>query len=179
MVKFKSKLIKKKYLNINCKNIINMNIEINSKLETYNYLVDLYIDTIHKLIDSSHSLKILPFKIIFSMNYIKKYISDNRLEILQNGIMHLLYNKETILNFDISKLDNLDDEINDNVSIKKCINNINDKNDKNLSTSNDMLCLIIEIKNNAKKLCNDDLIIIKKYFELLIIILEKIQFLFF
>jgi len=179
MVKFKSKLIKKKYLNINCKNIINMNIEINSKLETYNYLVDLYIDTIHKLIDSSHSLKILPFKIIFSMNYIKKYISDNRLETLQNGIMHLLYNKETILNFDISKLDNLDDEINDNVSIKKCINNINDKNDKNLSTSNDMLCLIIEIKNNAKKLSNDDLIIIKKYFELLIIILEKIQFLFF
>ena len=53
-----------------------MNIETNSKLETYNYLVDLYIDTIHKLIDSSYSLKILPFKIIFSIChcYINYYI---------------------------------------------------------------------------------------------------------
>lgn len=162
--------------------------EENKKLDTYNYLMELYIDTIHKLIDSSYSLGILPFKVIIGMNWIKKQISENRVETLQNGITYLLTNKETILNFDLSKLDELDEDSDDNMSIKSCVNKFKNKNNinvlnsnisnSNLSNSDDMLNLIIEIKNNTKRLSIEDIVVIKKYFELLIIILEKIQTIF-
>lgn len=153
------------------------NDELNA-FDQYNYLMDTYIDTIIKLIDTSYSMKILPFKIMFSSNYIKKYIYTNRLEVLQNGLDYLLTNKDTVINFNASNLDELDEDFDDNVSVKSCISNIKQHtNDKNnfLSSSDDMLNLMIEIKNNAKKLCSDDIDIIKKYFELLIIILENIQ----
>lgn len=160
----------------------------NEKLEVYNYLMETYIDTINKLIDTSYSLGILPFKAILGMNWIKKHISENRVETLQNGIVYLLENKEIILNFDLSKLDELDEDSDDNMSIKSCVNkfknnNISLKNNisnttNNVSGSDDMLNLIIEIKNNTKKISQDDIEIIKKYFELLIIILEKIKKLF-
>lgn len=151
--------------------------ENNTKIDTYNYLMDLYIDSIHKLIDNSYSLGILPFKVILGMGCIKKHISDNRLETLQNGIMYLLTNKDTILNFDLMKLDELDEESDDNMSIKSCVNKFKKNNEmyQNISTPDEMLNIIIEIKNNTKKLHFEDVKIIKKYFELLILILEKIQ----
>lgn len=163
---------------------MNNSYDENKKVDTYNYLMDLYVDTIHKLIDSSYSLGILPFKIVISMGWIKKHISENRVETLQNGITYLLTNKDTILNFDLTKLDELDEDSDDNMSIKSCVNkfknNRNNNNNNNISnssisSSDDMLNLIIEIKNNTKKISSEDVIIIKKYFELLIIILEKIQ----
>jgi hypothetical protein len=168
----------------------------NEKLNNYNYLMELYIDTIHKLIDTSYTLNILPFKVMFGLNWIKKHISENRLESLQNGITYLLGNKEIILNFNLLKLDELDVDSDDNMSIKSCVNKFNNvKTNSNMTNSNmtnsnmtnsnmtnsnmtspdDMLNLIIDIKNNTKKLSSEDVLIIKKYFELLIIILEKIQ----
>ena len=153
----------------------------NKKIDTYNYLMELYIDTIHKLIDNSYSMGILPFKIVIGMGMIKKQISENRFETLQNGIDYLLHNKDTILNFDLTKLDELDEDSDDNMSIKSCVSKFNNNDNKNnMSKSNigspdEMLNLIIEIKNNTKKLSYEDIIIIKKYFELLIMILEKIQ----
>lgn len=152
----------------------------------YNYLMDTYIDTIIKLIDTSYSMRILPLKIMFGIGYIKNYIKSNRLEILQNGFDYLLANKDTILNFDIDKLNELDEDYDDNISLKSCISNIkNHQNIKNqttttnfISDSDDMLNLMIEIKNNTIKLCLDDIEIIQKYFELIIIILENIQKLF-
>jgi len=146
--------------------------EQTNKLEIYNYLIETYIDTINKLIDISYSMNILPFKVILGMNYIKKYLSDNRFETLQNGITYLLTNKDTVLNFDITNLDELDEDLSDNVSVKSCVNKYSEQK------SNDILNLIIEIKNNTKKISNSDVLIIKKYFELLIVILEKIQNLF-
>ena len=151
----------------------------NEKLEVYNYLMETYIDTINKLIDTSYSLGILPFKAIIGMNWIKKHISENRVETLQNGIVYLLENKEIILNFDLSKLDELDEDLYDNISIKSCVNKFKNNNisntTNNINGSDDMLNLIIEIKNNTKKISPVDIEIIKKYFELLIIILEKIK----
>lgn len=149
----------------------------------YNYLMDTYIDTIIKLIDTAYSMRILPFKIMFGMGYIKNYIQSNRFDILQNGFNYLLSNKETILNFDIANLNELDEDFDDNISLKSCISNLkqnqkikNQVNTNNfISDSDDMLNLMIEIKNNTLKLCLDDIEIIKKYFELIIIILENIQ----
>ncbi len=158
------------------------NLEQQLLFEKYNYLMDSYIDTIIKLIDTSYSLRILPLKIMFGLGFIKNYIQSNRFDILQNGLDYLLTNKETILNFDISNLDEIDEDFDDNVSIKSCINNIKQyqqskqSNTNNfISNSDDMLNLIIEIKNNTKKLCSDDILLIKNYFELLIIILENIK----
>lgn len=156
------------------------------QVNIYTNLMDMYINTIIELLDTSYTLGILPFKIIMGMYWIKKQISENRIEILQNGIKFLLTNKETILNFDLTKLDELDEDSDDNMSIKSCVNNFktNTKYNNNFMKSNinddsdEMLKLIIEIKNNTKKLSNYDVDIIKKYFELLIIILEKIQELF-
>lgn len=157
----------------------NLNLNKQSSLEKYNYLMDIYIDTINKLLDTSYSLRILPFKIMFGLGLIKNYIESNRLDILQNGLDYLLTNKETILNFDIKNLNELDEDFDDNVSIKSCINNIKQSPQTNMNNfiynSGDILNLIIEIKNNAKKLHQDDIFLIKKYFELLIVILENIN----
>jgi hypothetical protein len=150
-------------------------------INQYNYLMETYINTIIQLIDTSYSMKILPLKVMFGLSWIKNYIQTNRFEVLENGINYLLANKDIILNFDIEKLDELDEDFDDNVSIKSCISNIK-QNHKNISNkpdiitnSDEMLNLMIDIKNNTKKLCVEDIIIIKSYFELLIIILEKIQ----
>lgn len=161
--------------------------EINSEniqITQYNYLMDTYINTIIELIDTSYSMRILPLKVMFGLSWIKNYIQSNRFEVLENGINYLLANKDIVLNFDIEKLDELDEDFDDNVSIKSCISNIKqthkniDKTSNIISDSDDMLNLMIEIKNNTKKLCIDDIMIIKSYFELLIIILEKIQSMF-
>ena len=158
-------------MNVNCENN-----NYDNKLNTYNYLIEKYIDTIIKLIDTAYMLKILPFKIIMSMNYIKKYVKDNKFEILENGITYLLNNKEIILNFDIDNLDNLDEDSDDNMSIKSCVNNFNTNTSATSTAStSEILDLIIEIKNKCKKLQYEDIEIIQKYFEILIIILEKIQ----
>lgn len=165
------------------------NSDLSNCLDIYNFLMDSYIDTIIKLLDTSYSMNLLPFKIIFSLGWIKNYIRTNRYEVLQNGILYILSNKDIIINFDLDKLDELDKDNDDNISIKSCVDNfkhnysnkINFAFDKNnvdenfLNNSDDMLNLIIEIKNNTKKLNYSDVIIIKKYFELIILILEKIQ----
>jgi len=163
-------------------NTYNYNSSECSLFEQYNYLMDMYIDTIIKLIDTSYSFRILPLKIMFGLGFLKNHIQSNRFDILQNGLDYLLTNKETILNFDINNLNELDEDFDDNVSIKSCINNIKKhqetkqiNTDNVISNSDEMLNLIIEIKNNTKKLDQDDLIIIKKYFELLVIILENIK----
>jgi 5'-3' exonuclease len=90
------------------------------------------------------------------------------LEILEGGIMHLLPNKDDILNFNIDNLDELDD----NLSIKEIKNNISNNN------PNEILNLVIEIKNNSKKLNKLEIETIKEYVQLLILVLEKIKILY-
>jgi len=150
-------------------------VDIDFKLENYNYLVNSYIETIINLVDCSNSLNILPFKIKLSLGFIKNYIFANKMEVLENGIKYLLVNKDIIINFDLNKLDELDEDTDDNISIKSCINNV--KKIKNIDSNqeDDLLNLIIEIKNNSKKLSENKINIIKQYFELLICILENIQ----
>jgi hypothetical protein len=157
------------------------NYEQKIKYETYEFLMETYIETIHKLIDFAYKLNILPLKLIFGINYIKKYISENRFETLQNGINYLLKNKETILSFDIKNLDELDVDSDDNMSIKSCVNNINRNSNLSQGIPNDtdqILNLMIEIKNNAKKLSIEDIELVKKHFELIVMILQQIENLF-
>lgn len=165
-----------------------MELNINYKLERFQYLIDTYNDVIIKLIDFSYDKNLLPFKIMISLSYIKSYIKANKIELLEGGIKYLLIYKNEILNFDINNLNelDLDSDNDDNISRKKCMNNIkNVKNDLNLSEknneslkNNEILNLIIEIKNKSKNLDKIDIKIIRDYFEILIIILEQIKILY-
>jgi vacuolar-type H+-ATPase subunit F/Vma7 len=148
------------------------NLEAEYKIETYNFLMETYIETIHKLIDITVEKRILPLKIAFASNFIKEYVKDNRIEILEQSIIHILGNKETILNFDIANLDELDKDMCDNISVKSYLNKIKKTEDTGI------IDLIIEIKNNSKTLSEYNIALIKKYFELMINILEKIKELF-
>ena len=150
-------------------------------IEKFNYLTNQYIELIINLIDYCDEKKILPKKIIFFLDTIKKNLIENKFEIIQNSLQHILENKETILNF---SLDSLEEDSND-----KSSNNLNNiyqlknliKNTNQYTNQNELeiINLIIEIKKNAKiLLIKDDIIIIKDYIEIMIMILEKIKILF-
>ena len=163
------------------------NVSMPDNYAMYNNLMELYTCTIINLIDVSNSMKILPLKVMFGINYIKNHIISNRFEILQTGLNYVLTNKDLILNFNLNRLDELDIDSDDNTSIKSCVKKYKKSSTKNInnnlggesflteSNPDEILELIISVKNNAKKLSIDDITIIKKYFELLIDILEQIQ----
>ena len=146
-------------------------------IEKFNYLTNQYIELIINLIDYCEQKKILPKKIIFFLDIIKKNLNENKFEIIQNSLHHILGNKETILNFSLDSLeeDNYyekSDYLNNIYQLKKLIKNTNEN-------ELEIINLIIEIKKNAKKLLiKDDIIIIKDYIEIMILVLEKINVLF-
>lgn len=155
--------------------------EYSNKIYLFSELSNKYVSIIEKLLDFSVSKKILPLKILVGLSMVKKYITDNKIVLIQNGVKYLLNYKETILNFDIKNLDELDNDSDDNISRKSCLSNISTAKkimNENTFRDNEILDLIIEIKNNAKILDETDKIIIKGYIELLIMILEKIKNLF-
>jgi hypothetical protein len=145
-------------------------------VEKFNYLTNQYIELIINLIDYCNEKKILPTKIIFFLDLIKKNLNENKFEIVQNSLLHILENKETILNFSIDSLEEDNDDKSNNLNniyqLKKLIKNT-DQNEL------EIINLIIEIKKNAKTLLiKDDITIIKDYIEIMIMILEKIKILF-
>jgi hypothetical protein len=150
-------------------------------IEKFNYLTNQYIELIINLIDYCDEKKILPKKIIFFLDTIKKNLNENKFEIIQNSLQHILENKQTILNFSLDSLEeDSDDSSNNNLNniyqLKNLIKNTNQYTNQN---ELEIINLIIEIKKNAKiLLIKDDIIIIKDYIEIMIMILEKIKILF-
>ena len=157
--------------------------DLDYKLDRFNLLTNNYIDTINSLLDIAVSNKIVPFKLLIGLPLIKDYILTNRIDLLEYGVQYILSNKSDIMNFDINRLDELDSNSDDNISRKECINNIDNAklkiNDKiNFATnynSNEIIEIIVQIKNNSKNLDNFTVMMIKNYFELLILILEQIK----
>jgi hypothetical protein len=149
-------------------------------IEKFNYLTNQYIELIISLIDYCEEKKILPKKVIFFLDSIKKKLNDNKFEIIQNSLVHILENKDIILNFSLDSLkedysEDSDDKLNNLNNIYQLKNLIKNNNQNELEIIN----LIIEIKKNAKMLLiKDDIIIIKDYIEIMIMILEKIKILF-
>ena len=145
-------------------------------IEKFNYLTNQYIELIINLIDYCEEKKILPKKITFFLDTIKNNLNENKFEIIQNSLNNILENKETILNFSLDSLEDSDDKSNNNLNniyqLKKLIKNTN-------QNELEIINLIIEIKKNAKiLLIKDDMVIIKDYIEIMIMILEKIKILF-
>lgn len=160
--------------------------DFDNKLNTFDVLVNNYIEVIYSLIDFSLRNNLLPIKLVLTIPFLRDYIKSNRIVLLEHGIIYLLKNKEQILNFSIEKLDELDeldDDSDDNISRKECKNNITNIKDtfssdlKNIE-GNEILNIIIEIKNNSKKLDKQNIELIRNYINLLIIILEEIKKLF-
>ncbi len=157
--------------------------DLDSKLNTFDILVENYIEVINNLIDLSLRNNLLPMKLVITIPFLRDYVKSNRIVLLEHGIIYLLKNKEQILNFSLDKLDELDDDSDDNVSRKECksnIANIKDKLSSDLKNieGNEILNIIIEIKNNSKKLDKQNIELIRNYINLLIMILEEIKKLF-
>jgi hypothetical protein len=151
------------------------------KIEKFNYLTENYIELINNLLNFSNEKKILPQKISFCLPMIRTFIEENKLEIIQHSIIHILEHKETILNFSIDSLEDFSDNSSTdslkNISqLKKMIeeNNFNKLNNNEI----EILNIIIDIKKKSNILTKDDIIIIQNYIEVMIIILEKIKILF-
>ena len=153
-----------------------------NKIDNFTQLSDKYLIVVNKILDYSLSKKILPLKISLGIVFLKKYIQENKIRLIQYGVEYLLNHKDLILNFSINSLDELDTDSEDNVSRKSCINNISKvKQAINVdinSEETEILNLIIEIKNKAKNLNEFDRSIVKGYIEVLIMILENIRDLF-
>jgi acyl carrier protein len=173
--------------------------DLEYKLSRFDILVNNYVDTINSILDLAVSNRLVPFKYLLGLPLMRDYIIKNKIDILEYGVKYLLIYKDTILNFDIKNLDDLDEldsDSNDNVSRKECVSKISKikeeislekeitneldlKKNSNLGIdSNEILNIIIEIKNNYKKLDDFSMNMFKKYIELLIIILEQIKILF-
>lgn len=151
------------------------------KIEKFNYLTENYIELINSLLIFSNEKKILPQKISFCLPIIRTYLEENKLEVIQNSILHILEHKETILNFSLDSLEEFSDNSSTdslkNISqLKKIIeeNNFNKLNNNEI----EILNIIIDIKKKSSILSKDDIIVIKNYIEVMIIILEKIKILF-
>lgn len=155
--------------------------EYSSKMNLFITLSDRYISVMNSIIDFSVSKKIVPVKIILGVNILKNYIKDNKVELIKNGAEYLLNYKDYILNFDLKNLDELDNDSTDNISRKNCLDNISQVKkiiNEPRYKENEILDLIIDIKNKAKNLSIIDRSVIKGYIELLITILENIRDLF-
>lgn len=158
--------------------------QYSNKIDTFTCLSEKYVIVMDKILDYSISKNLLPLRLSLTVGLFKNYIQENKIKLIQYGVEYLLNYKEQILNFSLENLDELDNDSDDNVSRKSCMNNINQvkqviKLDIDSSyKENEILNLIIEIKNKAKKLNEIDRIVVKEYIELLIMILENIRDLF-
>lgn len=136
------------------------------KTTLYGQLLDEYINTINNLIIYTEKLNILPFKAKMFLPIIKSKINNDRFGTLMQGYEYILTNKLTILNFNINELDVMD-EFND-------LESVHSRNTTDVD-SNELLDIFIKIKENSKRLENEHVIMIKKYFEFIIFILEEIN----
>ena len=152
-------------------------------------LSDKYVEQIKKVLDYAITKRIVPMKVIFGINLIKEYIDANKLKILECGIEYILKYKDEILNFSLESLDNSNlSELSESSNFSSnYITNINElkkiikqeSNNTNTSTEElEIINLIIDIINNAKKLSTEEIDIIKNYIELIVLILEKIKLIF-
>jgi hypothetical protein len=166
---------------------MDLDLDLDLKLNKFEILVNNYTDTISSLLDLAVSNKLVPLKIIIGLPLMKDYIIKNRIDILEYGIKYILSNKEDILNFNINKLDELDkldSDSDDNISRQECMSNIKTIKSSthidpiNNFDSNEILDIIIQIKNNSKKLDDFTIQMIRSYVELLLLILEQIKMLF-
>ena len=133
-----------------------------NNFKQYKLLTEYYITSILGLLDYSNSINMIPVKYSIFLNNIKKYIIENKMEMIKNGLKYILLYKDDILNI---SLDNLKSKENEDVI------NFFEK----IEEAPDSFNIIFEILNNTKKLNKKHFEIIKEYIETIIIILEKIK----
>ena len=142
------------------------------KINKFHDYVNHYIIVLFKLIDFSKENNLIPFKILLMLPYIKNYLENNKVEIIQSSVKYILEYKNEILNFSSEKYDDLDEENDDNVSRKECIKNIknikkkvgfDDSEIKSNFFEDDILNFIIVLKNNYKNLDSDSIYLFKGY----------------
>ena len=69
-----------------------------NKIDTFTHLSDKYLDVMNKILDYSVSKNLLPLKVTFGIGFLKKYIQENKIRLVQYGVEYLLNHKDYILN---------------------------------------------------------------------------------
>lgn len=136
------------------------------KVMRYTELINNYKEGLCGLVDYVNTLDIIPLKMQIQVPFIKKYINndENDMELLENGISHLLDNKDIILNFNFDNV----------VEFSECY--------KQMQVQNKFIDMIDEfinvVKKNKNKVSKDNIDIIKKIFEHIFDILHNIKIIF-
>ena len=138
-----------------------------NKVNKFHELSTNYILYIINLIDFLHINNILPKKILLFLPIAKQYINENKLDVLNNSILH----KNEIINFTLDDFNDEDDNQTLN-TYKPKFENIS--NDYGINICD----LLIDIKNKSKNISKKNKNFIKKNINEIIKILNEIQKLF-
>lgn len=130
----------------------------------YDELSKYYCNTLKDFIDYSKNENLIPFHYKIFISDINNYIDNNKVELIENGLIYILKNKEYIVNYSFDNLKKQENEI-----IIKQLKTFNQ------SIVENELNVIFDIIDNAKKLEPHQQNIIKQFLDIIIIILEKIE----
>ena len=83
---------------------------MSEKFNQYKILSEYYINSISGLLDFSNSINIIPIKYSIFIKNIKTYITDNKMEMIKNGLLYILNNKEDILKLTLDTLKSKDND---------------------------------------------------------------------
>jgi hypothetical protein len=130
----------------------------------FHELLNNYINYINNLIIFLNINNILPPQILLFLPFIKNYIENNKLDILNYSIIH----KNEILNFTLDDFNDEDDN--------QTINTYKSKLDSfNIEGGINICDLLIEIKNKSKKINKKNTNILKKNIKKITNTLNEIQ----
>jgi hypothetical protein len=128
-----------------------------SKIELYDNYSEHYLKAVWLLISFVKDKDIITSSNVFKLSFINEnYVKSKKELLIENGLIHLLPNKEKILNLSIDKAD-------------KYLNNLKNKN-----YDFEGIDIIFEILNNTDKLNKKDEKIMKEMVDIIISLLEKI-----
>lgn len=135
-----------------------------TEAEQYKILSNYYVDTIKDFFNYTREADVIPKSCIVFLPFVNDYIEDNKLFLIENGLVYILQNKEYIETFSIENLKN-----EDNSKIMSDFKHIIDKK------NNTEIKIIFDILDNTKKLNKTQQKIVKEYMDMIILILEKIN----
>ncbi len=115
-----------------------------NRIDYFHDLLNNYILHIFDLMDHSIQLKLVSSHIMLFAPQFKKYIQNNKIEILQNCMNHI----DDFRDFSFDDFNDMDD----NQSFDKYMPKIKKTNIKSTHDSDELFNFLLEIKNKSKKL---------------------------
>ena len=137
-----------------------------NEVDYFNRLLNNYIVEINKLVEYIISLKILSAYMVFLVPQFKKYIENNKIDILQNCIQNI----DEFKNFSLDDFSEMDDNQSYNAYMPKI-----QKNKQESQNSTQLFNFLLEIKNKSNELSYKSKKSIQKKISKIVDILNKID----